>query len=612
MRTLESDNGLNLGQHSLLLIVSIALSVAIHFGMMFYFGNQIVSTVTKKPQREVVVQEELTPIQIERFIEEMELVSIDTSEVVPDATADSELVQESITEEAETTHIAMPMMPLSPTVPVASPKLDMPVLEQSLPSLPQSPVRQEIAAIPDTAFEGEELNPLWTIEKDIPRIEHNVDFSLSQEAAAVQFSQPIKAGAGGGTEEQVATVEEVIAASQANAAKTATDAAEVVEQEVIKHVEEVRDIENTEELVAEAVQQVQAEVAEALPTFVQIDDRLNFTLQLYQTPLDPAHNYFKLAILRRPESAMPTMEKDVIFIQDVSGSIGTQRLKQINEATKSAFFNVLRIGDRYRVLAFRHEVLTTDLDWATVTSETFKREKAFIDSFRSKGSTNLYLLLQNLLDIPRDPKRPVIAVIVTDGEPTEGILETTRIITEFSRANKGNISVYTFDAKRRNPYFLDMLCYTNRGENTSASSAKNIETLGEELKPVFESIRNPVMMNTFLTFDAVSGGDVHPRKLTNLYADRPLVVYGKAPRTAKTITCQLHGVSAHDNYDAVFSFDVDKVDRTTTNLRSAWAHRAMYDLLADYAGNPSEALKKRIDIFAKNYNLRNPYAESKQ
>ncbi len=609
MQTLDttSDNGLNLGQHTLLLIVSIALSVLVHFGTLYYFGNQIVATVTTKQKREMPVQEELTQIQIDRFIEEMELLSMDAA-TTPDATADAESVHESLTTEAETAKVEAPMMPNAPTMPAPSAEVQMPTFEPALPSLPQNPVRQEIAMVLEAPFATETTEAMWTIEPDIPRISDNVDFSLTQDLSTT-FTTPAKTIPVGSID-SVGALDEVVKAASASITASAEASAQAVEADVLSTVEEVRDLDQTEELIAEAVQQhAQADIAEALPTFISIDDRLNLNLKLYQTPLDPAHNYFKLTIQRRPESSMPTMEKDVIFIQDVSGSIGKKRLKEINEATKSAFFNVLRIGDRYRVLAFRHEVLTTDVNWAEVTEETFRREQTFIDSFRARGSTNLSLLLRNLLSVPRDPRRPVIAVIVTDGEPTAGILETTRLITDFSRANKGNISIYTFDAKRRNPYFLDMLCYTNRGENTSASSARNIERLGEELKPVFESIRNPVMMNTFLTFDAVSGGDVHPRKLTNLYADRPLVVYGKAPRTAKTITCQLHGVSSKDNYDAVFTFDVNDVDRTVEDLRKDWAERAMFDLLAEYAANPSEELKKRIDIFARNYSLRNPYAE---
>ncbi len=607
MQAVESDNGLSLGQHTLLLIVSIALSILIHFGVMHYFGDRIVATVVQQSQRELQVQPELTPIQIERFVEEMELVSMEV-EATPDATADAELVQESISAEAEVAQVVAPVMPNAPELPEITPMEELPEVEPKLPALPLNPVRQEVAAVPVEVFTPPVSNePLFVIEKDIPRENHTLDFSLPTVAYTRSAGMPVFGSVASSA--SVATIDEVIESSRANAAAATEETAKAIEEDVLAHLEEARDLEQTETLIAEAVKSVQPDVIDVAQPVVRIDDRLNVSIKLYQTPLDYAHNYFELTITRRPESLMPTMEKDVIFIQDVSGSIGKKRLKQINEATKSAFFNVLRIGDRYRVLAFRHEVLTTDEDWSVVTSDTFKREQAFIDSFRAKGATNLYLLLRSLLTIPRDPRRPVIAVIVTDGEPTAGVLETTRIITDFSRANAGNISVYTFDAKKSNPYFLDMLCYTNRGENTSASSAQNIENLARELKPVFESIRNPVMMNPFLTFDTDSGGNVHPRRLTNLYADRPLTVYGKVKRTAKTITCQLHGIASENNYDAVFTFNVDEIERTNTNYRHAWAERALFDLLAEYARNPSESLKTQIDNFSRNYGLPNPYAK---
>ncbi|MBR4318385.1 MAG: hypothetical protein IKT85_06560, partial [Kiritimatiellae bacterium] len=222
----------------------------------------------------------------------------------------------------------------------------------------------------------------------------------------------------------------------------------------------------------------------------------------------------------------------------------------------------------------------------------------------------LFLLLQDLLTLQREPNRPLIAIVVTDGEPTVGVTETTRIIGEFTRMNNGMISVYTFGIKQVNPYFLDMLCYANRGENTSASG--NIRAIEGELIPIFDSIRNPVMKDLSIVFATQSGGEIHPKKLTNLYADRALTVYGRVPRGVESLTCQLKGNSSTNPYDAVFTFSLkDAAREETTNLRQAWAERAMFDLLAEYAENPSEALLTRIDQFSKTYGVRNPYAPAK-
>ena len=114
-----------------------------------------------------------------------------------------------------------------------------------------------------------------------------------------------------------------------------------------------------------------------------------------------------------------------------------------------------------------------------------------------------------------------------------------------------------------------------------------------------------------LTFDAKSGGEIHPRALTHLYADRPLVVYGRVPKSTNGVTCQLTGRSAAAPYDAVFAFDFAEATHTARDLRRAWAARAMFDLLAEYAENPSAALLQRIEAFSRAYGVPNPYRRGK-
>ena len=319
---------------------------------------------------------------------------------------------------------------------------------------------------------------------------------------------------------------------------------------------------------------------------------------------DPAHRYFRLEILRRPDGPLAVMPKDVILIQDVSGSIGADRLAAGKAALKAALANTLRHGDRFNVFAFRDNTLTPSDAWLTYAPDTRTRAETFIDSLRAVGNTDLFLLLQDLLNLPADPARPLLAVVVTDGEPTVGLTGTTRIIGEFSRMNKGRIAVYAFGTKPRDPYFLDMLCYANRGANATASG--DPAALARELAPVFDSIRNPVLKDLSLTFDAQSGGEIHPRNLTHLFADRPLVVYGRAPKGAGHVTCQLRGQGAQGPYDAVFTFDLAQAAPAREDLRAAWARRALFDLLLDYAENPSEALLGRIDAFARAHALPNP------
>ncbi len=611
MSQTTTNNGLSLGQHTFVLFLSVVLSVVAHFCLMYYCGDMKVSeTHTKEVTKVTPVN--LPPMQIERFVQQTQLLSADTMRS-PDATDDASKVASAIEEHAAQAKLSAPTTLPAPTLPKDEPIGDvMESLKPNLDPLPDALVRQEVATVPETEVTKlTNPDPRWEVNAAVPVVFNAPDLAPTHELVHGLPSMEIDLQALGPAATMTASEEDVFA--QLETVKEATEAVaeEVVASGLEEGLEAARDLEEAAALVDAAVAQSQPAFNPSALVYQQIDDRLNLNLQIHQSPDDLAHNYFQLTMVRRPESQMPIMPKDVVFIQDISGSIGVRRLEHIKSATKSAIFNTLRVGDRFNIFAFRDVTLTPSSTWMTFNPDTRVRAEKFIDSLRARGNTDLFLLLQDLLTLPRDPKRPLIAVVVTDGEATAGLTETTRIIGEFSRMNQGNISVYTFDAKRRNPYFLDMLCYSNRGENTTASSATNLKNLGNELKPVFESIRNPVMKDVTLSFDAASKGEIHPIKLTNLYADRALTVYGRVPRTVSKVTCQLRGVSAEQPYDAVFSFNVKNATMTNLDLRRMWAERAMFDLLAEYAENPSPTLKAKINRFARNYDVRDPYAEGK-
>ena len=596
----KTDNGLAVGQHSFVLFVSIVFSVVMHFSLMYFCGDVGVRT-TAVEKRAHITPETLPPVRIETFLQKTELLQA-SSEQAPDMAVEAEMAAETLPEKVKDVAVPLPALP-------SIPKADLAPLEKQFlpPEAPEAPmsdalVRQEVAMIPETEMLREiNPDPKWIVDQTITRVPDAPDL-----ASSVEMSEVLTLGAMGGMPSLPPIAEEVslsalaeLATAEAAAPETASELPQMVDVAV-------------EKVDALTTAALDATVREVIPEleFQAIDNRLSLALTTYETAKDPNYTYFRLAIVRRPDSPLPIMGKDVIFIQDISGSIGKKRLEHSKEAMKAALYRTLRVGDRFNVFAFRDVTLTPSGTWMTFDPTTYEKAKTFVDSLRALGNTDLFLLLQDLLTLQREPNRPLIAIVVTDGEPTVGVTETTRIIGEFTRMNNGMISVYTFGIKQVNPYFLDMLCYANRGENTSASG--NIRAIEGELMPIFDSIRNPVMKDLSIVFATQSGGEIHPKNLTNLYADRALTVYGRVPRGVDSLTCQLKGNSSTTPYDAVFTFSLkDAAREETTNLRQAWAERAMFDLLAEYAENPSEALLTRIDQFSKTYGVPNPYAKGK-
>lgn len=348
---------------------------------------------------------------------------------------------------------------------------------------------------------------------------------------------------------------------------------------------------------------------EAPIAYQSIDSRLRLALFTYTDPSDPQYLYYHLSISRQSDTHLPVIPKDVLFVQDISGSISDMRLEQCKVALQTALYNTLRAEDRFNIIAFRNQTAHAFPEWRNVGPGALKQADTFINQLRSYGTTDIFLSLNDILKQPRDPARPVIAVVVTDGEPTAGMLETTRIIGEFTRLNNGAVSIYAFGTYRKlDPYFLEMLCYCNRGFATLVKG--NRWDIPSELRPVFESIRNPVMKDLRFTFDTRSTSEVYPRFLTNLYADRTLDLYGRCPAGTTEVACQIRGQTPGDAYDAVFRFDLtDQTNRSDQNLRQIWANRKLFDYLAEIARNPSAELHAALNDHAAQYKLTNPYAK---
>ena len=165
--------------------------------------------------------------------------------------------------------------------------------------------------------------------------------------------------------------------------------------------------------------------------------------------------------LDEASAQLPIVGKDIVFVQDASRSLARERLHFCKEGLKEALGTV-SAADRFNVVSFRdNATFCFGLDWATPTTENFQHAIAFIDSLDSRGDTDLFRSLKSLTALPRDPARPLIAIVITDGKATTGITASTRIIGEFSKLND-DMSLYVLGTHAKaNAYLLDMLAPMN-------------------------------------------------------------------------------------------------------------------------------------------------------
>ncbi|MCL1921738.1 MAG: VWA domain-containing protein [Kiritimatiellaeota bacterium] len=361
----------------------------------------------------------------------------------------------------------------------------------------------------------------------------------------------------------------------------------------------------TEQIVQQAQQGI--ETLKDTVEYTSIDDQLRATLETFRDPQEPGKVYFRIAVQPRPDAQMPVIPKDIVWVQDVSGSMTEERLLFCRRAMTAAL-ETMNPQDRFAVIAFRNTILTASQGWQPVTDESIKTASSFIGGMRSFGSTDIFGSLKTLMTLPRDPQRPMVVLIVTDGKPTAGMTESSEIIGAFSRLNNGMMSIYMYGThKDANVYLIDMLTYSNRG--TSEVVKGNRWDIPTTMAGLYLGFRNPIMSDVSLHFDSASQSETYPLRVMNLYQNTPMEIFGVCPATQGEILFQARGLAFDKGYDSVFRLPLSGAAPGKADIKNRWARQKMFHLASIYsrdAQSKDETLNA-MRQHSQAYNVPMPY-----
>ncbi len=338
-----------------------------------------------------------------------------------------------------------------------------------------------------------------------------------------------------------------------------------------------------------------------------IEDLLEVDLERYQ-PAGDDWVYFRLQIQRAGEGSLPVLPRDLLFVQDCSESISPWKLADFRRGLRRWLEHV-DAGDRIEILEFRDAITPCFNRWVKATPGNLDRAREFIGDMRSRGNTDVYASLQAALDIPRDPARPMLVILATDGRPTTGVTGSIDIIDRISRENDGSVSIFAVGGGDRvNTFFLDLLSYRNRGEARVAADEDQIPGAMEEWA---RQLGRPVLTDLRYQFAGIDSAEVYPRTLTHLYLDRPLQIVGRVPAGGSRIAFQVIGRSGDRQHDMIFDLDLAEAASGNRTLVDFWAWQKIYDMIGLYIQSPSDELLGDIQDMADRYGMVVPYGFSR-
>jgi Ca-activated chloride channel family protein len=314
-------------------------------------------------------------------------------------------------------------------------------------------------------------------------------------------------------------------------------------------------------------------------------------LLLYQ---GPDENFFLLMAQPpqrlRPEEIPP---REYVFVLDVSGSMYGFPLDTA-KALLTDLVHVLRPTDTFNIVLFASGSRTMEEASVPATPENLARALGFIGPQSGGGGTELLAAMQTSFELPRKPDVSRTIVLITDG-----YIQAEKDVFDYVRGHLDRGNVFCFGiGSSVNRYLLEGVARAGLGEPF-------VVTKPEEARPAAarfrEYIQSPVLTGIRVTFPGFDVYDVEPARVPDLFASRPVVVFGKwrGPLSGHVEVRGRTGTHAHE---ATFSVaDVGPEDDHRA-LRYLWARRRIADL-SDFADRNDESERTAVTQLGLTYNL---------
>jgi Ca-activated chloride channel family protein len=267
---------------------------------------------------------------------------------------------------------------------------------------------------------------------------------------------------------------------------------------------------------------------------------------------DNGDGYFLLLAAPGIDQETEIVAKDVIVVLDTSGSMEGEKIEQAREALLFVLDH-LNPEDRFNVVEFSTGAreFSRDLLPANETDDASR----WVERLGATGGTDINLALLSALDMV-EPGRPTMVLFLTDGLPTEGEVDTSRILENVADSAPENVRLFSFGVGDDvDAILLDTLSSEHQGRTTYVRPG---EELDEAVSSFYSGITAPVLADVDVEFSGVDISEIYPAPLPDLFAGTQLVALGRydgGGSATLTLTGEVNGESREFDYPVIFADD---------------------------------------------------------
>ncbi|WWR15129.1 VIT and VWA domain-containing protein [Lachnospiraceae bacterium JLR.KK008] len=312
-----------------------------------------------------------------------------------------------------------------------------------------------------------------------------------------------------------------------------------------------------------------------------------------------AENFFMLTVQPpqryQPEEIPP---REYIFVLDISGSMYGHPIDTAKSLI-SDLVSSLNATDSFNLILFSDEFYQLAPASLPANAENIQLAIHLIEKQEGCGGTEMTPALQQALAIPADPNTARSIVTITDGYICDE-QEIFRTINE----NMGTTSFFSFGIGTSvNTYLTKGIATAGLGESFVVTNEADAQACAQRFR---NYISAPLLTNIQIEYDGFDVYDVEPSVPSTLFAQKPIVLFGKW-QGEPSGTIKVTGKSGNADYLQEIPVKDGKVCENAETLGLLWA-RSRLQRLTDYGCTPDNPdTKAEVTRLGLTYNMMTSY-----
>jgi Ca-activated chloride channel homolog len=315
--------------------------------------------------------------------------------------------------------------------------------------------------------------------------------------------------------------------------------------------------------------------------------------------------YFML-MLSPDEVETDRVPRDVTAVVDVSGSMSGEKMEQARRALVQ-LLGTLADEDRFRLISFSSGVAAYRPGWTAATRAQRAEASRWIEALEVVGGTNIAGALDEAFAVAPGSGRLPVVIFLTDGMPTVGETDPTRIAGRATAA-RGDTRIFAFGVGYDvNTVLLDALSAAAKGSTQYVRPEEDVEVAVGLLAA---KISHPVLTDLRIAGAPVRLREIYPVDLPDVFAGQDLVIFGRYAAARHDASGELAVHGRRRNADERFSAPVRFPAHDLTNdfLPGLWASRKLGELTRQIRMNGADPeLVEEVRATALRYGLLSEY-----